>query len=58
MLVLCTMRLLIVYDEVEHETLDDAELIANLIQRTFNNVGRKLGIDAVDIEIVQEDDLA
>ncbi len=52
------MRLLIVYDETERETVDDARVVANLVQRALNTVRRELGIKPVHIQIVQEDDLA
>ncbi len=52
------MRLLIVYDETECETLEDAELVSNLVQLTFDKDGWEIGIDTVHISIVQEDDLA
>ena len=52
------MKLLIIYDEDECETLDDAELVANLIQRTINERGRELGLDTVHINIVGENILS
>lgn len=52
------MRLLIVYDETNHETIDDAELVANLVQLTFDRDGWELGIDTVHVSVVHEDDLA
>jgi hypothetical protein len=52
------MRLLIIYDENECETLEDAETVANLVQLTFDTDGWELGMDTVHIEIVQEDNLA
>ena len=52
------MRLLIVYDEANWETLDDAKQVANFVQLTFDEDGWELGIETVHISIVQEDDLA